>query len=56
MPATASTNAAAAAASAQQQKETAEREVLSAMQGAASLLVPLEVNFAWGDSWASAKS
>jgi DNA polymerase-1 len=38
------------------EKETAEREVLSAMRGAASLLVPLEVNFAWGDSWASAKS
>ena len=38
------------------EKETTEREVLSAMRGAASLLVPLEVNYAWGDSWASAKS
>lgn len=36
--------------------EVAEREVLAAMRGAASLLVPLEVNFAWGDSWATAKS
>jgi len=36
--------------------EAAEREVLSAMRGAASLLVPLEVNHAWGDSWGAAKS
>jgi DNA polymerase-1 len=36
--------------------EAAEREVLSAMRGAASLLVPLEVNFAWGESWGAAKS
>ena len=33
-----------------------EREVLAAMRGAAKLLVPLEVNYAWGDSWATAKS
>lgn len=36
--------------------ENVEREVLAAMRGAAKLLVPLEVNYAWGDSWATAKS
>jgi DNA polymerase-1 len=40
----------------EEEREIAEREVLAAMRGAASLLVPLEVNFAWGDSWATAKS
>lgn len=35
--------------------EAAEHAVLSAMRGAASLLVPLEVNFAWGESWGAAK-
>lgn len=33
-----------------------EREVLAVMMGAANLRVPLEVNHAWGDSWAAAKS
>ena len=33
-----------------------EREVLAVMKGAAELRVPLEVNHAWGDSWAAAKS
>ncbi len=37
------------------EKEAVEELVLSAMKGAASLIVPLEVNAAWGDSWASAK-
>jgi DNA polymerase-1 len=36
--------------------ENVEREVLAAMRGAAKLLVPLEINYAWGDSWATAKS
>jgi DNA polymerase-1 len=30
--------------------------VLYEMKNAASLKVPLEVNAAWGDSWASAKA
>jgi DNA polymerase-1 len=30
--------------------------VLAAMQNAAELKVPLAVNFAWGASWAEAKS
>jgi DNA polymerase-1 len=30
--------------------------VLFEMKNAASLKVPLEVNAAWGDSWASAKA
>ena len=30
--------------------------VLASMREAASLRVPLEINSAWGDSWASAKS
>jgi DNA polymerase-1 len=31
-------------------------EVVALMRGAAELDVPLEVNVAWGDTWASAKS
>ena len=30
--------------------------VVSLMQGAAQLDVPLEVNVSWGDTWAAAKS
>ena len=30
--------------------------VIELMRGAASLDVPLEVNVAWGDTWAAAKS
>ncbi|MEO5975017.1 MAG: DNA polymerase I [Ilumatobacteraceae bacterium] len=37
------------------EKNEVEKLVLSAMKGAATLIVPLEVNAAWGDSWASAK-
>ncbi len=33
----------------------AERRTLEAMQGAASLDVPLEVNLSWGSTWADAK-
>ena len=33
-----------------------ESLVLDAMKSAATLVVPLEVNAAWGDSWANAKS
>jgi DNA polymerase-1 len=33
-----------------------EEIVLGSMRSAASLRVPLEINAAWGDSWASAKS
>ena len=33
-----------------------EELVLGSMRSAASLRVPLEINAAWGDSWASAKS
>jgi DNA polymerase-1 len=33
----------------------AERRTLEAMQGAASLDVPLEVNLSWGETWADAK-
>ena len=36
--------------------EHVESIVLGSMRGAASLRVPLEINSAWGDSWASAKS
>jgi len=36
--------------------ELIERLVLDAMKGAAELRVPLEVNLAWGESWAAAKS
>ena len=38
------------------EQDVAEAEVLAAMRGAAALQVPLEVNYAWGDSWATAKS
>ena len=31
-------------------------QVVSLMRGAAELDVPLEVNVAWGDTWADAKS
>lgn len=37
------------------EKDAVENLVLSAMKGAATLIVPLEVHAAWGDSWASAK-
>jgi len=30
--------------------------VIELMRGAADLDVPLEVNVAWGDTWAAAKS
>ena len=36
--------------------EEVEQIVLGSMRSAASLKVPLEINAAWGDSWASAKS
>jgi DNA polymerase-1 len=36
--------------------EQAESIVVETMKGAADLRVPLEVNFAWGSSWAAAKS
>ena len=38
------------------EKETVDRLVLDAMRGAAALKVPLEVNSAWGRTWADAKS
>ncbi|MEO8363297.1 MAG: DNA polymerase I [Ilumatobacteraceae bacterium] len=38
------------------EKKEVEKLVLKAMIGAATLIVPLEVNAAWGDSWASAKT
>jgi DNA polymerase-1 len=34
----------------------ASAETLAAMQGAADLRVPLEVNVTWGATWADAKS
>lgn len=37
------------------EKSKVEQLVLEAMKSAATLVVPLEVNAAWGDSWASAK-
>jgi DNA polymerase-1 len=37
------------------EEEAAARLTLDAMQGACVLSVPLEVNLAWGDSWADAK-
>ena len=37
------------------EKVVVEKLVLSAMKDAATLIVPLEVHAAWGDSWASAK-
>jgi DNA polymerase-1 len=33
-----------------------ERIVLDTMRGATELRVPLEVNLAWGSSWAAAKN
>ena len=38
------------------EEEVAAAITLEAMRGAAELSVPLEVNLAWGDSWATAKS
>ena len=38
-----------------EEKIVVEKLVLDAMTGAATLIVPLEVHAAWGDSWASAK-
>ncbi len=38
------------------EKNAVENLVLGAMKGAATLIVPLEVNAAWGNSWASAKA
>ncbi|MHB1089714.1 MAG: DNA polymerase, partial [Ilumatobacteraceae bacterium] len=38
------------------EKSAVEKLVLDAMKSAATLVVPLEVNAAWGDSWASAKA
>ena len=37
------------------EEEAAAAVTLEAMRGAAELSVPLEVNLAWGDSWATAK-
>lgn len=39
-----------------EEKPAVEKLVLDAMKSAATLVVPLEVNAAWGDSWASAKA
>ncbi len=38
-----------------EEEAEAERRTLEAMQGAASLDVPLEVNLSWGATWADAK-
>ena len=38
------------------EREAVERIVLDTMRGAAELRVPLEVNSAWGSTWASAKA
>jgi DNA polymerase-1 len=38
------------------EKDQVNEIVLHEMKNAASLKVPLEVNAAWGDSWASAKA
>ena len=38
------------------EKDQINEIVLHEMKNAASLKVPLEVNAAWGDSWASAKA
>ena len=38
------------------EREAVGEKVVSLMRGAADLDVPLEVNVAWGDTWASAKS
>jgi DNA polymerase-1 len=37
------------------EEQEAARLTLDAMRGAGELSVPLEVNLAWGDSWADAK-
>jgi DNA polymerase-1 len=37
------------------EEEAATKVTLEAMQGAALLSVPLEVNISWGESWADAK-
>jgi DNA polymerase-1 len=37
------------------EKANVERIVLEVMRGAAQLAVPLEVNAAWGRTWADAK-
>jgi DNA polymerase-1 len=37
------------------EEDAAAAVTLEAMRGAAELSVPLEVNLAWGDSWATAK-
>jgi len=37
------------------EKSAVERIVLDIMKSAATLNVPLEVNFSWGRSWAEAK-
>jgi DNA polymerase-1 len=37
------------------EKSDVERIVLDVMRGAAQLAVPLEVNAAWGRTWAEAK-
>jgi len=41
---------------AEDEREAVGEQVVSLMRGAAELDVPLEVNVAWGDTWASAKS
>ena len=38
------------------ERDEAGELVVSLMRGAAELDVPLEVNVAWGDTWAGAKS
>ena len=38
------------------ERDEVGEKVVSLMRGAAELDVPLEVNVAWGDTWASAKS
>ena len=37
------------------EEDAATKVTLEAMQGAAQLSVPLEVNLSWGQSWADAK-
>ena len=38
------------------EEEVAAATVVEAMRGAAELVVPLEVNVSWGDTWAGAKN
>jgi DNA polymerase-1 len=38
------------------EREQVNDLVLAAMKNAASLAVPLEVNAAWGETWADAKA